>query len=371
VKKILFSTTSFQTIDNGPALFANLIYAYFKNSDSHDVRIFTEDLEDVNDSIKLYPLKLSENTFNKNFYQFLRMFEYYRTAKKIKQTFKFDILVYNNAFTGILSAIFSKKKVVVMVNDDNKMSITNQKFRFNKSYIKNSILYYFEKYSVRNADVILVNSNYMRAMVGNTYKISDEKVKVLFKGINLKNYRQKAAVKLINPINILFVKADYKSGGLFTLIDALEKLKEFKFKITIIGPPENRLNEIKNYLIENANVDYEVNGPMQPDLVREYFQRSDIFCVPSKKEALGVANMEALASGLPVISTNVGGIPEVLNYDKCGWLVEPDSPCKLAEAIKECILNPSMRLQKRNHGLEYVTKFDSEELFKNFLEKIN
>lgn len=371
MKKILFSTTSYNTIDNGPALFANLIYAYFKNSDSHDLRIVTEDLEDVKDSTKFYPLKLSRNTFNKNFYQFLRLFKYHRAAIEIQQTFDYEILVYNNAFTGILSAIFSKKKVVVMVNDDNKMSIINQKIRFNKSYIKNKILFYLEKYSVRNADKVIVNSLYMKSLVKEVYKVEDNKLKVLIKGINLENYKAVDNTRFESPIEILFVKADFKRGGLFNLIDALNMVDEYKFRITIIGPPENSLSSIREYIENKEKIDFDIYGPMQPDSVKEYFEKSDIFCVPSKKEALGVANMEAMASGLSVISTNVGGIPEVLNYGKCGWLVNPDSPKDLARAIRECISNPNLRLEKRNYALKFVRNFNSEKLVGNFLNIVD
>ena len=60
---------------------------------------------------------------------------------------------------------------------------------------------------------------------------------------------------------------------------------------------------------------------------------TDIFCVPSHKEALGVANLEALSRGVPVISSNAGGIPEVLNYGKCGWMANPGDSEDLASVL--------------------------------------
>ena len=93
--------------------------------------------------------------------------------------------------------------------------------------------------------------------------------------------------------------------------------------------------------------------------------------MPSHKEALGVANMEALASGLPVISTNVGGIPEVLDQGKCGWLVEPGDSKELAKAITECIKNNELRIQKSTHGYQYVQQFNSDNLITSFLDIVN
>ena len=59
----------------------------------------------------------------------------------------------------------------------------------------------------------------------------------------------------------------------------------------------------------------------------------DLFAAPSRSEGLGVALIEALAAGVPVVGARVGGIPEVVEDEACGLLVEPGSPERLAEAI--------------------------------------
>ena len=79
-------------------------------------------------------------------------------------------------------------------------------------------------------------------------------------------------------------------------------------------------------------------------------RKADIFCVPSTKEALGVANIEALALGCTVISTQVGGIPEVLDNGNNGWLVPPDNPKALANAIQTALSNPDLCAEKTKNG---------------------
>ena len=128
---------------------------------------------------------------------------------------------------------------------------------------------------------------------------------------------------------------------------------------------------VNTYFKENNISDFELLGPTKPEQLKKYFNKADIFCVPSHKEALGVANMEALASGIPVISTNAGGIPEVLDYGKCGWLVEPGDSSQLAEAINECIYNQKMRIKKSHYGYNFVQKFNSKNVICNFLEIID
>ncbi|MCK0132259.1 glycosyltransferase family 4 protein [Flavobacteriaceae bacterium F08102] len=362
--KVLFSTTSFETIDNGPALFANLLKQHLSDENGYILKMVTEDIENSTDEV--YKIDLKKNRFNKFFYQFFRIYKYYKKAKEINKEFNYDLLVYNNAFTGVLSTIFDKKPVIVMVNDDNKLSFKRNKIKFTKAFFKFNMLYLLEKKAAQNADVVIVNSKYMNTLIQRVYHISSNKVQTLIKGINVGRYSFPKKGKFENEIQVLFVKADFKRGGLFDLITAISLLPEYSIKLNIIGPPVHTLNEIKEFLKKKNVLNYNLHGPLHPDEVLSYFKKCDIFSVPSYKEALGVANMEALASRLSVISTNVGGIPEVLDYGKCGWLIEPGNPQELSRAIKECIENEKMRLEKIENGFKHVQTLDSRYLIENF-----
>jgi glycosyltransferase involved in cell wall biosynthesis len=77
--------------------------------------------------------------------------------------------------------------------------------------------------------------------------------------------------------------------------------------------------------------------------VHEELAALDLFAAPSRSEGQGVAVIEALAAGLPVIGARVGGIPEVLGHGACGVLVEPESPGALADAIVGLALSDERR----------------------------
>ncbi len=66
---------------------------------------------------------------------------------------------------------------------------------------------------------------------------------------------------------------------------------------------------------------------------RKLLWASDVFAMPSLKEGLGVAALEAMASGLPVIASEVGGLREVVEDDRTGILVPPANPAAIASAI--------------------------------------
>ena len=108
-------------------------------------------------------------------------------------------------------------------------------------------------------------------------------------------------------------------------------------------------------------------GDQPQQVVYEHLGTNDIFCIPSLKEALGVANIEALASGISVISTNTGGIPEVLDNGNNGWLVNLNDPQALADAIKECIGNAQKRMDKSINGRKFISKFSVDTMLDNFI----
>jgi len=70
---------------------------------------------------------------------------------------------------------------------------------------------------------------------------------------------------------------------------------------------------------------------------------SDIFVLPSLSESFGIVNIEAMASGLPIIATKVGGIPEIIKDGENGFLVEPKNPEQIAERILYLLSNNNIR----------------------------
>jgi len=104
-----------------------------------------------------------------------------------------------------------------------------------------------------------------------------------------------------------------------------------------------------------------------PD-VHLYLAAADIFLMASRKEGLPLALLEAGYAGLPVIATKVGGIPEVIQHEKNGLLIEPDDVDGLADALTRLLLNPE-EAQKYGKELKCSVreKFSEEEMLKKTL----
>ncbi len=137
----------------------------------------------------------------------------------------------------------------------------------------------------------------------------------------------------------------YKTKGLEYLIEAVKmlgaehKIQDVAFVIIGDGTEREKLElQIKESGIKNKIF---LTGKL-PD-ARKYLAAFDIFVLPSVKEGFPWALLEAMAAKLPVIATNVGAVPEIIEDGKNGFVVEPRKPELLAQKIKELMDNERLR----------------------------
>lgn len=356
--KILLCTNAFQNVTNGPAKFANHLLEINKLRQGDEIRVLTEDIATEMDTV--YRLNLKYPRFLKLFSHIFRMFQYHKKALELRKEYKWDVLVYNNAFIGLWSA-YKLGNTVGMINDDNNATV---KFGFSYKKIRYYLFKILEKKSVSQHGLILINSKYTKDILCQKYPKLKNKNEILYKGIKLNTKIRVPEFK--EPYQLLFVKKDFHRGGLLYLLKAIN-LIDTHLQLTIVGPFKHELDSQFLTEINRSKHKIEIKGEQSQEETFSLMKNTDIFCVPSLKEALGVANIEALSFGCSVISTNVGGIPEVMAQGKCGWLVKPASVDELKDAIIECIQNPEMRAEKRKYAYKHISKFNIDHTIQNFV----
>ena len=92
----------------------------------------------------------------------------------------------------------------------------------------------------------------------------------------------------------------------------------------------------------------------------DYFPALDLYVMPSLSEGLGSSVLHAMAHGVPVVASRVGGLPEIVEENKTGWLVEPNSPKELAKTILEAHAAPERWREFAVRGREVAEGFSSK-----------
>ncbi len=141
--------------------------------------------------------------------------------------------------------------------------------------------------------------------------------------------------------------------GFVYLIDACQRLhaRGVDFKCTIIG--EGPLRVALQQRIDSAGLSQFVNllGAQKQEVVRAHLSRASMFVLPcvvtqtGDRDGIPVALMEAMAVGLPVVSTRVSGIPELIAHGQSGLLAEPKDAGDLAQCIEQLLLDPALASQ--------------------------
>jgi glycosyltransferase involved in cell wall biosynthesis len=96
------------------------------------------------------------------------------------------------------------------------------------------------------------------------------------------------------------------------------------------------------------------------DDLSEFYAALDLFIMPSRSEGWGLTALEAMANGLAVIATNVGGLPELVEHGKTGWLIPPDSATALANAIEAAARDPARLSEYGCNAGERARQFSME-----------
>jgi glycosyltransferase involved in cell wall biosynthesis len=93
----------------------------------------------------------------------------------------------------------------------------------------------------------------------------------------------------------------------------------------------------------------------------EFFAALDLYIMPSRSESWGLAALDAMAHGLPVVASDVGGLPEVVEEGATGWLVPPGVPAALADAIATAASDPQRLRQLGRNARQRASQFSSEQ----------
>lgn len=141
------------------------------------------------------------------------------------------------------------------------------------------------------------------------------------------------------PLRLLFVANVLPGKGLHVLIEALAQLPPESWHLTIVGSltmsPEYVRSVRRQIAQRRLDSHVEMTGTIPNAEVATCLARSDVLAGPSFYEAFGIASLEALGSGLPVIATSAGATHEIITHGREGFLVAPGDVASVAKYVRE------------------------------------
>jgi glycosyltransferase involved in cell wall biosynthesis len=206
----------------------------------------------------------------------------------------------------------------------------------------------------QGAEVHLFVSNYLKDLLsGESAKLASEPRQVLYDGLPMGSVRsdtdrRKARAKLgiaQESRLVLFAGQVIERKGVKELLDAWKKIDSEKYQAQLVLIGDDIQNDgayrkqMQTYA-SSEGIDATFMGFQRN--VPEWLQAADIAVVPSREEPLGNATLEAMATGLPVIGTLAGGIPEMIQTEQTGLLVQVNDPDGLANALQRLLEDPGL-----------------------------
>lgn len=194
----------------------------------------------------------------------------------------------------------------------------------------------------RSADHVIAISTITRDQLANTYRFDADRLSLIPHGVNTDRFYPRSeshpAVST-KKTSILFVGRLASRKGVSRAIESIATLRDDAVELLIAGTGrhEDRLKQ----LAQDCGVDENVKflGFVPDDKLPVLYSAADVFVFPSRYEGFGLVVLEAMACGTPVVGTPVGGVPDIVEDGKTGFVVDHDVE-DIGAKLRHCHENP-------------------------------
>jgi len=219
---------------------------------------------------------------------------------------------------------------------------------------------WLEKTAYENADGVIAVSEFMKKTVHNLYQVPKNKIHVIHNAIDVNQYKPTFAPSVLVDYKIqpdkpfiLFVGRITRQKGIVHLINAIQYLiPDIQVVLCASSPDTEELKreiagKIKEARIRTKNKIIWIDRSIPKNYLIPLYSHASVFVCPSIYEPFGLINLEAMACGTPVVSSKVGGIPEIVDHGETGLLIpfvqkdyrnfEPKDPMRFSKDLAEAI----------------------------------
>ncbi len=366
--KILISSESFPPVISGVAIFTSGL-TDFLCKQGHQVTVFTAGPDFKKTKIthrgklRVYSFRSLPNPFRKHFRFTLPQ------KKVIREAFdkeKPDLVHLQDPGPLALAISSRAEKLGLPIIATHHFTLGLEKFYL--PILKESFgrgLKEYLKFFYERADFVVCPSDFCRKEL--EALIPREKCLVIPNGADSEVFYPAPQKKSKTPLALYVGRIDPEKE-IGVLLEAAEKiLKEKKIKFIFAGPGK-LLDSFREQVKEEGLEDpIFFIGPARGKKLTDLYQRAWFFWTASQVESQGIVILEALASGLPVIASRAGGIPEMVVDGENGFLVEKQKPDDYAKKALTIINDSKLREKLSKNAISSVRKFDQKKMFGKYV----
>ncbi|MGA2070545.1 MAG: glycosyltransferase family 4 protein [Sedimentisphaerales bacterium] len=369
--RVIFVTTVFDEVNTGPGIYAQYLWRAFKDDPDFEFNVVAPSFKENHPRLhSLDPSDQSDTLYHRVAQKALEL-----AAGREKQT-----IIHGNMAHLMFDCVGYSGPWLVQVNDYAVASLWGHA---HTTLLTDGLRRVMglawrrrqEKKVIPAATMVVCNSQFTRRRVLEAYGADERKVIAIYKAVDVLDFVRPATLPP-DPLpsrprgaRLVFVGSDWPTKGLDILLKVLAHLSG-RPEITLVVIADFRsprldakIKLLCSKLGLSARVFF-VGSPGRLALAHHLWH-SDIFVLPSRREGLGVSILEAMAAGLPVIATRVGGIPEIIRTEDEGTLCEPQNPDELAAAIQLLLDNEQLCRKLAQAGPVRAREFDVNRMIKS------
>ncbi len=319
-----------------------------------------QQISEMTDKLKKMNVTMHQIDMPRKPWHPFQLIKAYGQVKRLERENTFYMMHNQSCVSGIIGRIALHKKIPIIMHTEHGF------YYFKGGPLINWVFYPFDKLCSKWTDV-LITINKDDFLFSKNYMKAKQCVYIPGVGIDTSYYRNtvidRKEMRALHgiPENAFVISSvgelnENKNHAIIIKAMAKLKIEDIYYVINGAGVERNHLEMLVNEMKLKDNVIFTGNI----ENVNEYLKMADIFAFPSKREGLGLAALEAMASGLPLVTSNRNGINDYAENGKTGFMCEPDNEEAFADAIKRLYKDKELRKSIGEYNYKEVKKFDSE-----------
>lgn len=349
------------------------------NINFYTMEIFSDKFNDgIDQEEKTLKIRIKKiltyfRNLNNSFFIALNLYiTYFRHAKKISKYYVNDnnndnIVFLHDIFTCYYFLKYNKnknKKIILILHNN------GDTFNMLKNYysdLENKIIYKYLLYIEKIVLKRISNIGFVAKKPLDDFKeksnISSKNLFYIYNGVADLGYR----LKEFNKYNLVCVGSLSHRKNQMIILESLLNVKEEIYKkiyITFVGDGVIR-NELESF-IKSKNLESKVTFIGFTNNVLKYLLDNNIFILPSKDEGFPMSILEGMSIGMPIISTNIAGIPEMIDDKKTGFLIEPNEE-SLTNTLNQ-LDNYDLELMGRKSYDKFNSQFSQLKMLNEYIK---